>query len=94
MPLIHMGDMSDVGRRTGTLFFALSISALAGPPISGAIASGTGDYKAVGYYAGASVHQGCVRALTASSGSVMLLAVAIMWYVRYLMTGKLFGGKF
>jgi hypothetical protein len=47
-----MGDMSDVGRRTGTLFSILAISALAGPPISGAIASATGNYKAVGYYAG------------------------------------------
>ncbi|KAJ7080079.1 major facilitator superfamily domain-containing protein [Mycena crocata] len=78
VPLIHMGDMSDVGRRTGTLFSILSISALAGPPISGAIASATGDYKAVGYYA----------------GSAMMVAIAILWYVRYLMTGKVFGGKF
>ncbi|KAJ7031264.1 MFS general substrate transporter [Mycena alexandri] len=78
VPLIHMGDMSDVGRRTGTLFSILSISALAGPPISGAIASATGNYKAVGYYA----------------GSAMMVALAILCYVRYLMTGKLFGGKF
>ncbi|KAJ6496067.1 MFS general substrate transporter [Mycena sanguinolenta] len=78
VPLIHMGDMSDVGRRTGTLFSILSLSALAGPPISGAIASATGNYKAVGYYA----------------GSTMMVALAILWYVRYLMTGSLFGGKF
>ncbi|KAJ7624332.1 MFS general substrate transporter [Mycena polygramma] len=78
VPLIHMGDMSDVGRRTGTLFSILAVSALAGPPISGAIASASGDYKAVGYYA----------------GSAMMAAIIILWYVRYLMTGKLFGGKF
>ncbi|KAJ7352024.1 MFS general substrate transporter [Mycena albidolilacea] len=78
VPLIHMGDMSDVGRRTGTLFSILAISALAGPPISGAIASATGNYKAVGYYA----------------GSTMMIALGILWYVRYLMTGKLFGGNF
>ncbi|KAJ6490505.1 MFS general substrate transporter [Mycena vulgaris] len=78
VPLMHMGDMADVGRRTGTLFSILVVSALAGPPISGAIASATGDYKAVGYYA----------------GSTILVAVGILWYVRYLMTGKLFGGKF
>ncbi|KAF7349864.1 MFS general substrate transporter [Mycena venus] len=78
VPLIHMGDMSDVGRRTGTLFSILAISALAGPPISGAIASATGDYKAVGYYA----------------GSAMMVAIGILIYVRYLMTGKWFGGKF
>ncbi|KAJ7074568.1 MFS general substrate transporter [Mycena amicta] len=78
VPLMHMGEMSDVGRRTGTLFSVLSIGALAGPPISGAIASATGDYKAVGYYA----------------GSTMILSLAILWYVRYLMTGRVFGGKF
>ncbi|KAJ7872792.1 MFS general substrate transporter [Mycena olivaceomarginata] len=78
VPLIHMGDMSDVGRRTGTLFSILAISALAGPPISGAIASATGNYKAVGYYA----------------GSTMMIALGILWHVRYLMTGKLFGGNF
>jgi len=78
VPLIFMGDMSDVGRRTGTLFSILSLSALAGPPISGAIASATGNYKAVGYYA----------------GSTIMVALVILWYVRYLMTGKLFGGKF
>ncbi|KAJ7143190.1 hypothetical protein C8R43DRAFT_1238125 [Mycena crocata] len=60
VPLIHMGDMSDVGRRTGTLFSILSLSALAGPPISGAIASATGDYKAVGYYAGSVIMVGVV----------------------------------
>ncbi|KAF8194806.1 MFS general substrate transporter [Mycena galopus ATCC 62051] len=78
VPLMHMGDMSDVGRRTGTLFSILAISALAGPPISGAIASATGNYKAVGYYA----------------GSAMVVAIGILIYVRYLMTGKWFGGKF
>ncbi|KAJ7147858.1 MFS general substrate transporter [Mycena crocata] len=78
VPLIYMGDMSDVGRRTGTLFSILSIGALAGPPISGAIASATGDYKAVGYYA----------------GSVIMVAIVILSYVRYLMTGKMFSGKF
>ncbi|KAK7055754.1 MFS general substrate transporter [Favolaschia claudopus] len=78
VPLMHMGDMPDVGRRTGTLFSVLSLSALAGPPISGAIASRTGGYEAVGFYA----------------GSTMMVALGILWYVRYLMTGKLFGGKF
>ncbi|KAF7291500.1 MFS general substrate transporter [Mycena kentingensis (nom. inval.)] len=78
VPLMHMGEMSDVGRRTGTLFSVLSIGALAGPPISGAIATATGGYEAVGYYA----------------GSTMILALGLLWYVRYLMTGNVFGGKF
>nr|GAT46589.1 MFS general substrate transporter [Mycena chlorophos] len=78
VPLMHMGEMSDVGRRTGTLFSVLAIGALAGPPVSGAIASTMGSYKPVGYFA----------------GSTMLVALGILWYVRYLMTGKIFGGKF
>jgi MCP family monocarboxylic acid transporter-like MFS transporter 10 len=52
VPLMMMGDMTDVGRRSGTLFTVLSIGALVGPPISGAIAAATGDFKAVGFYAG------------------------------------------
>ena len=52
VPLIHMGEVGDVGRRSGILFTITSISALCGPPISGAIAQRTGSYEAVGYYAG------------------------------------------
>jgi MCP family monocarboxylic acid transporter-like MFS transporter 10 len=44
VPLMMMGDMTDVGRRSGTLFTVLSIGALVGPPISGAIAAATGDF--------------------------------------------------
>jgi MFS family permease len=51
-PLIPMGDSSDVGRRIGMFLTVLSLGALAGPPISGAIAHATGGYTAVGIYAG------------------------------------------
>lgn len=51
-PLIQMGDSSDVGRRVGMFLTILSIGALAGPPISGAIARATNGYTAVGTYAG------------------------------------------
>ncbi|KAJ7628741.1 MFS general substrate transporter [Roridomyces roridus] len=78
VPLIHMGSIPDVGRRIGTLFSVLAISALAGPPISGAIAGRTGGYVAVGWYA----------------GSVIMVALGLLWYVRYLMTGKIVGGRF
>jgi len=51
-PLIPMGDSSDVGRRIGMFLTVLSLGALAGPPISGAIAHATDGYTAVGAYAG------------------------------------------
>lgn len=51
-PIMEMGDTSDVGRRTGMFMSILAVGALAGPPISGAINTATGNFKAVGYYAG------------------------------------------
>ncbi|KAI9511091.1 MFS general substrate transporter [Russula earlei] len=54
-PMIAFGDSADVGRRMGMCFTILSLGALAGPPISGAIAHSTGGYSAVGIYAGSSV---------------------------------------
>src|SRR5216683_3816146 len=51
-PLIALGDSRDVGRRIGMFRTILSLGALAGPPISGAIVSATGGYDAVGNYAG------------------------------------------
>ena len=52
LPVVVMGDMHDVGRRTGTAMTVIALGAIAGPPISGAIAQATGGFKAVGYYAG------------------------------------------
>lgn len=77
VPLIHMGEVGDVGRRSGMLFTVTSISALIGPPISGAIAQRTGGYEAVGYYA----------------GSTVVFCVLLMWIVRYMLTGHIFKGK-
>ncbi|KIM36456.1 hypothetical protein M413DRAFT_78221 [Hebeloma cylindrosporum] len=51
-PIMEMGEPWDVGRRTGMFMSISAVGALAGPPISGAIKSATGDFKAVGYYAG------------------------------------------
>lgn len=51
-PIMEMGETGDVGRRIGMFMSILAIGALAGPPISGAIGTATGDFKAVGYYAG------------------------------------------
>ncbi|KZS99111.1 MFS general substrate transporter [Sistotremastrum niveocremeum HHB9708] len=78
IPLVHMGETADAGRRTGMLFTILSVAALVGPPISGAVAERSGGYEAVGFYA----------------GSAILVSVALMIEVRYLITGHLFKGKF
>ena len=52
VPMMALGDSTDVGRRAGMYFTILSLGALAGPPISGAINRATGGYTAVGIYAG------------------------------------------
>lgn len=55
VPILEMGEIGDVGRRTGMAFTFAAIGSLAGPPISGAINRASGGYKAVGYYAGTSL---------------------------------------
>jgi MFS family permease len=52
VPLVMMGDIHDAGRRTGIAMTGIALGAVAGPPISGAIAQATGGFEAVGYYAG------------------------------------------
>ena len=52
IPLVMMGEMHDAGRRSGTGMTVIALGAIAGLPISGAIAQATGGFKAVGYYAG------------------------------------------
>ena len=52
-PMMAMGESADVGRRTGMYFTIVSLGALAGPPISGAIEHTRGGYTAVGIFAGA-----------------------------------------
>ncbi|KAL0576986.1 hypothetical protein V5O48_004996 [Marasmius crinis-equi] len=51
-PIFEMGDVHDIGRRSGMLLSIGAIGALIGPPISGAIRHSTGSFVAVGYYAG------------------------------------------
>ncbi|KAH9066391.1 MFS general substrate transporter [Lactarius vividus] len=57
-PMMALGDNADVGRRTGMYFTIISLGALAGPPISGAINHITGGYTDVGIFAGCSVMVG------------------------------------
>ncbi|KAL0571917.1 hypothetical protein V5O48_010048 [Marasmius crinis-equi] len=55
MPVYAMGEIDDVGHRTGTIMSIAAIGALIGPPISGAINDASGGFEAVGYYAVTSV---------------------------------------
>ncbi|KAH8802032.1 MFS general substrate transporter [Flagelloscypha sp. PMI_526] len=48
LPLYAMGEIEDIGRRTGMVFSIAALGALAGPPISGAINHQTGGYTLVG----------------------------------------------
>ena len=52
IPVVMMGDMDDSGRRTGSFLTCVTLGAVAGPPISGAIAQSTGGFKVAGCYAG------------------------------------------
>ncbi|KAG9097799.1 hypothetical protein FRC07_010730 [Ceratobasidium sp. 392] len=70
-----MGEMEDVGRRSGMLMTVVAAGAVAGPPISGAIRDTTGSFVNVGYYA----------------GSMIVLCVIMMIGVKYASTGKLTG---
>ena len=47
-----MGNIQDLGRRFGISMTLFSIGVVVGPPISGAIYTSTGGYRAVSYYAG------------------------------------------
>ena len=51
-PVVRMGKVTEVGMRSGMAFSVMSLGALAGPPISGAILDHSGSLKNVGYYAG------------------------------------------
>jgi len=78
VPLIHMGETVDVGRRAGMLYTLNGLAIFAGAPISGAIISKTGSYQGAGIFA----------------GTMILVAVVLLWVTRYSMTGGLFKGKF
>ncbi|KAM5538089.1 hypothetical protein V8D89_008286 [Ganoderma adspersum] len=74
-PLVRMGRMEDVGVRIGMCFTVMALSALAGPPISGAINAATGGFKFTGVYAGTTV----------------LLAVFFLMLTRISILGGLWG---
>ena len=103
VPVVMMGDMHDAGRRTGIVMTVVALGAIAGPPISGAIAEATDGFEAVGYYAGtvpSSLPPTLDLLLKMSSsassflsGSCILGAVVFLYLTKYLMLGSL-RGKF
>ncbi|KAI0331174.1 MFS general substrate transporter [Cubamyces sp. BRFM 1775] len=58
-PVVRMGETHDIGLRVGMSMTIIAISALVGPPISGAINSATGGFKYTGVYAGTTIIVGC-----------------------------------
>ncbi|GJE96906.1 MFS general substrate transporter [Phanerochaete sordida] len=64
-PLAEMGDIQDFGQRMGLFLTTMSFGAVAGPPISGAIAGTNGNFDMVGVYAGSTVMGGVILMLTA-----------------------------
>ncbi|KIJ59680.1 hypothetical protein HYDPIDRAFT_43826 [Hydnomerulius pinastri MD-312] len=75
LPVIAMGELSDVGRRVGMFLTFSAIGALGGPPASGAIYGATQGFKAVGFYA----------------GGIVLLSAMLQAVARYLHLGQVLG---
>ncbi|KAJ7252471.1 major facilitator superfamily domain-containing protein [Mycena rebaudengoi] len=75
LPIFELGEVEDVGRRTGMALTIAAFGALAGPPISGAINTATGGFTAVGYYA----------------GSTIILSVVLMLIMRQLVLKRVWG---
>ncbi|KAJ7188786.1 major facilitator superfamily domain-containing protein [Mycena filopes] len=75
LPIYQLGEIEDMGRRSGMTMTLTALGAVAGPPISGAINSATGGYTIVGYYA----------------GSMILAAIALMLLSRHLVLRQLWG---
>jgi MFS family permease len=75
LPVYAMSNVNEIGQRTGMLMSITAIGALLGPPISGAINTNTGGFKAVGYYA----------------GSMIVLAVGFMIITRQIVLKRVWG---
>jgi hypothetical protein len=92
VPVFELGEIDDVGRRTGMSFTIVAVGALIGPPISGAINDATGSYDATGYYAGKNSGL-CAPQMLRVSGSVVVVSTILMILTKYLALGSL-RGKF
>jgi len=97
LPVYEMGDVLDIGRRTGMVMTIGAIGALCGPPISGAINNATGGFEVVGYYAGAFYMSCCGDIVEDTNdtciGSMIVLSVTLMLITRHLVLRR-FIGKF
>ncbi|KAJ7198605.1 MFS general substrate transporter, partial [Mycena pura] len=75
LPMYYLGEVADVGRRSGMATTLTAFGAVAGPPISGAINTASGGYKAVGIYA----------------GTTILAAIVLMLVTRHLVLRRVWG---
>lgn len=74
-PVAHLGGTEDVGRRTGMLLTVLSIGAVIGIPIDGAMNSTFNSFVPVGIYA----------------GCIVLTSAALMFAARWKALGGFWG---
>lgn len=94
IPLMHLEIEEDIGGRIGVFQSVMSVGALVGAPISGAIYDHAHTYAAVGAYAGKFL---CIYLrecfLTIGrTGTMILSSVALMLLTRYLILRR-FRGK-
>ncbi|EJD49716.1 MFS general substrate transporter [Auricularia subglabra TFB-10046 SS5] len=78
VPIAHLGEHGDVGRRTGMQNTILAFGALAGPPSCGAIATAAGSYVSLGAFA----------------GTMVLVGTIFMAISKWAVTGHVLRGKF
>ena len=96
-PIVRMGRTEDVGVRIGMCFTIMAISAVAGPPISGAINAATGGFKFTGIYAG--THYGALLVCSNADllmiatliGAAVMLAVVFLMLTRISLLGGMWG---
>ncbi|KAG2351958.1 MFS general substrate transporter [Suillus spraguei] len=77
VPAVAMGKIEDAGRRVGMSMSLATFGAITGPPISGAISTASGGFAAAGYYA----------------GGIIMCAVVLLLWARYLHLGGLRGKR-
>ncbi|KAJ3993903.1 major facilitator superfamily domain-containing protein [Lentinula boryana] len=75
IPVFLLGDVSDIGRRTGMVMSLGALGGLFGAPISGAINRASGGFEDVGCFA----------------GSMLIIAGIFMLATRHLVLGKFSG---
>lgn len=95
-PLIELGETHDVGLRMGMFMTVFACGVLVGLPISGAIQQRTGNYTAVGIYAGAWCYFLTMRLCSNADmlGYIAMVVIAstfMLLGVRHLVLRRLWG---